>query len=83
MALKLSELNTTVSGLRSQVEKIWVEQQGKYDALVIEFNTLKEQLENVEVPADVETALTDFATRLKEFDDTIPDTTPEPPVEPA
>lgn len=73
--MKLSELKTEVAGIRAQVTKIWQEQQNKYDALVIEFNTLKASLDNAELPADVVTDLTEFKAQLQAFDDTIPDTT--------
>lgn len=76
MAIKLSELDKTVEGLQATVEKIWTEQQTRYDALLAEFNKLKEQLDNVELPPATESRLNAFAARLKEFDDTIPDTTP-------
>lgn len=74
MALKVSELNTTVQSLRDQVVKIWGEQQTKYDALVVEFNRLKEQLDDAEVPADAVASIEAFQLKLKEFDDSIPDT---------
>lgn len=75
MAIKLSELKGEVAGLRAQVTKIWGEQQKKYDDLVVEFDKLKASLDNVELPADVETDLTEFKAQLTAFDDSIPDTT--------
>jgi hypothetical protein len=75
MAIKLSDLKTEVAGIRAQVTKIWGEQQKKYDDLVVEFDKLKASLENVTLPDDVETDLTDFKAQLQAFDDTIPDTT--------
>jgi len=81
MAIKLSELGNEVSGIRAEVKKIWGEQQKKYDNLVIEFDKLKASLENVELPAAVETSITDFKAELQAFDDTIPDVTEDPPAE--
>jgi len=81
MAIKLSELGNEVSGIRAEVKKIWGEQQKKYDNLVVEFDKLKASLDNVELPAAVETSITDFKAELQAFDDTIPDVAEEPPAE--
>jgi len=73
MALKLSELGGTIQGLKAQVQKIWNEQQAKYDALVVKYGELEATLANVELPAEADTELTEFKTLLQAFDDTIPD----------
>jgi regulator of replication initiation timing len=79
MAIKLSELGTEVTGIRTSVKKIWGEQQAKYDKLVIEFDKLKASLDNVELPEAVATDITEFKAELQAFDDTIPDVAEEPP----
>lgn len=76
MAIKVTELEGEVAGLKATVIKIWNEQQGKYDALLKQYEELQKQLENQEISAEAQTALDDFKAKLKEFDDTIPDTTP-------
>jgi hypothetical protein len=81
MAIKLSELKGEVGAIRDQVKKIWGEQQKKYDNLVVEFDKLKASLDNVELPEDVTTDITEFKAELQAFDDTIPDVTEEPPAE--
>lgn len=75
MVIKVSELKGEVAGLRSQVTKIWGEQQTKYDELKKSYDELAAQLENAELPADVVQDIADFKAELKAFDDTIPDTT--------
>lgn len=75
MAIKVSELKTEVAGLRAQVQKIWGEQQAKYDALVVKYDELVKTLENQEISEEAEAEVTAFKAELKAFDDTIPDTT--------
>lgn len=75
MGLRISELKTEVAGIRSQVTKIWNEQQAKYDALVVKYDELVKQIEAGEVDAETSQAIVDFKNELKAFDDTIPDTT--------
>lgn len=75
MAIKLSELKGEVSGLRSQVQKIWTEQQGKYDALVVKYDALTATLANQELDPEAEAEVTAFKAELKAFDDSIPDVT--------
>lgn len=73
MEIKVSELETEVTGLKSTVIKIWGEQQTKYDALVALYNAAVAQLANQTISPGAQAALDDFKARLKEFDDTIPD----------
>ena len=75
MAIKVSDMEGEVGALKSTVLKIWGEQQGKYDALVVLYNTALAQLANQTISEGAQAALDDFKAKLKEFDDTIPDTT--------
>ena len=75
MAIKVSELTGEVTALKASVVKIWDEQQSKYDALVLQYNAALEQLANQTISDEAQAALDDFKAKLKEFDDTIPDTT--------
>lgn len=75
MAIKVSELTGEVTGLKATVVKIWGEQQGKYDALVLLYNAAREQLANQTISQEAQDALDDFKAKLQDFDDTIPDVT--------
>lgn len=68
MALKVSELKNEIAGLKTQVTKIWGEQQAKYDALKAAFDA-------IELDPETDAELISFKKLLTDFDETIPDTT--------
>jgi len=73
MATKVSELDQTVNRLQAKVDKIWDEQQKRYDDLVKDFTAVKEQLANVEVPPAAQASIESFDAKLTAYDDVIPD----------
>lgn len=74
MALKVSDLKAEVAGLRSQVVKVFAEQQVAYDALKKSFDDFVASVGNADLPADATQELADFKAELQAFDDRIPDT---------
>lgn len=76
-AARVSDLRkgVIVAGLRSQVKKVWSEQQTRYDALVVKYDALTATLANQELDPAAQAEVEGFKTDLKGFDDSIPDTT--------
>lgn len=65
---KLSELNTTLTGIADTLTKVQAEVQ-----------TLKDSLSNVDIPADAQASLDKLVALSKAIDDINPDAPPPPP----
>lgn len=72
MAIKVSDLEKTIDGLTIQVQKIWDEQRKRYEDLLVQFNELKDELDNAEIPEVANEKLIAFQDKLNKFDEEIP-----------
>lgn len=77
--MKISELKGDLVAVKTQVTKIAVEQQARFDALSAKITELEGQLGDAEVPQDVTDTLGEVKTLLQSLDDSIPDTEPPTP----
>lgn len=78
--MKISELKGSLDQVKAQVVKVSQEQQARFDALSAKITELEEQVKDAEVPQGVTDTLGEVKSLMQALDDTIPDTTPEPPV---
>ena len=75
--MKIDELRQVLNNVREQLAKASTE-------ILTEIQRLKDLLENVELPEDVQQSLADLSEKAQTLDDIVPDQEPEPePEEPS
>lgn len=74
--MKISELKGDVAAIKTQLTKVFVEQQTRYDTIAAKYAELQTQLEDAELDEQTASNVADIKTLLQQFDDTIPETQP-------
>lgn len=72
--MRLSELKGDTAAIKTQLTKVFVEQQTRYDAIAAKYAELQTQLEDAELDEQTAANVTDIKNLLQQFDDTIPET---------
>jgi len=71
--MKLSELGTNVAAIKTELTKVFKEQQDKFDALQAKYDLLVTQSADPDLSAEAAQTLTEIKDLLQAVDDTIPD----------